>query len=367
MAGKKLNVCFVIPSLNSGGIETYLLRFLQFKKEELNAVVLVRSNDTGDLYEQYILTGARIIFKPLGYFSPSSARWYFKFFKNERFETVCDFNANFAGLTMMLSAFANIEKRITFYRQGSDHFNKSVVKKVYNKIVNRLVYKYSTDIFANSKAGLEFFFPQEFPTDKRFKIIRNGVFVDQYLNHSKTKKDFRRELGLPEDAYIVGHTGRFTPAKNHLFLLDVMQLLIKEDRTMHLVLIGNDTKKLLPIIEKLGILENCTILEYQSNIPSFLQAFDLYFFPSLTEGQPNALIEAMISGLPIVASDIPSIRECIEDENANCLVDPYNSQEAAQKLQEIKRNPHLYNHQEYAIQNFDANLQFSEFLNNLYK
>ena len=242
---KKINVCFLIPSLKSGGIETYLLRFLNHNKGKIDATVLIRNSSSGELYDSYKATEEKIIFRPLGYFNISAMHWYYRFFKAQKFDTVCDFNANFAGLPMLLSKFAGVKKRIPFYRQGSDHFKKSRGKQFYNKLMNRLVHKYSTAILANSVAGLEFFFPYEYPKDSRFKVIKNGVAISDYLNNKVTKKEVRKQLELPENAFIIGHTGRFTPAKNHFFLLEVVKKLSDQNNNIHLVLIGNDTNQLL--------------------------------------------------------------------------------------------------------------------------
>ncbi len=365
MEKNKLKVCFLIPSLQSGGIETYLLRFLKHQKNALNATVLVRNSEKGELFDSYKATGANIILKPLGYFSPSGMHFYYKLFKNQKFNTVCDFNANFAGIPMLLAKLAGVKKRITFYRQGSDHFKKSKPKEIYNRLVNRLVYKYSTTVLANSSAGLEFFFPKEYPNDGRFKVIRNGVTVSDYINNTKTKKQLRQELQLPENAFIIGHTGRFTPAKNHFFLLNVAKRLIDKDADVHLVLIGNETQELIPRIVELDIRNNVTVLGYKSNIPDYLQAFDLYFFPSITEGQPNALIEAMIAGLPIAASNIPSIKECLPANAEGSLIDPYNVETTVNKILEIKENPEAYTFQKFAIESFDSEIRFEEFMKNL--
>lgn len=365
MEQNKLKVCFLISSLKSGGIETYLLRFLKHQRGNFNATVLIRNHEKGELYKDYKATGATLVFKPLGYLNPAAMRWYYQFFKSQTFDTVCDLNANFAGLPMLIGKLSGVNKRITFYRQGSDLFKKTVGKQLYNRFMNRLVYKFSTHIFANSKAGLEFFFPNEYPKDTRFKVIKNGMYVTDYLNHKETKKEVRHRLGLPDNAYIIGHTGRFTEAKNHFFILDVVAQFMEQDASVHLVLIGNDTNQLMPYINTLGIQQKCTVLGYKANIPDYLHAFDLYFFPSITEGQPNALIEAMLTGLPIAASKIPPIEECVPKEHQNCLINPHNVKTTVEKLRAIKEKPENYTCQEYAIQNYDATVQFNEFMENL--
>jgi glycosyltransferase involved in cell wall biosynthesis len=127
---------------------------------------------------------------------------------------------------------------------------------------------------------------------------------------------------IPLDKYIVGHVGRFTDAKNHSVILDVCEKITKENSDIHFVLRGSDTENLKPRIDELGIGENITLLGYQKDIPRVLKSFDVFFFPSLTEGQPNALLEAMFTGLPFVASDIEPIKECVPKEYHKYLSNP---------------------------------------------
>lgn len=365
MENNKTKVCFLIPSLNAGGIETYLLRFLGYLGSSMDVTVIVRKNAKGELYDDYLATGAKVLFMPLGYFEPRKMVSYYSFFKKNRFDVVCDFNANFAGMPMLLSKMAGVKKRITFYRQGSHHFKKTAFRVAYTNFLNKLVYKYSTHIFANSVSGLKFFFGDKYPADPRFKVIRNGVGVANFANVHMDKKELRDKLGLPQDKFIVGHTGRFAEAKNHFFLLDVAQKLVEADKDFYFVLIGNDTDKLIPYSQKLGIEKDIMFLGFKSNIPEYLKAFDAFFFPSVTEGQPNALIEAMISGLPIVASDINPIVECMPENDMKSLVSPTDVPAATQKILEVKQNPEKFTYQKFASENFDAEIQFRIFKENL--
>lgn len=359
---KSNKICFLIPSVKSGGIEMYLLRFLRYQGDAIEATILVRNSAKGELYDAYIATGAKLVFKPLGYFNLSAIRWYYSFFKKERFNTVCDFNANFAGLPMFLSKLAGIKKRITFYRQSSHHFNKTAFRLAYTNFMNRLVYWNSTAIYSNSEAAFQFFFKNEYKNSNRFKVIKNGVNIKDYQDLEKISKlELREKLELPSDKFIIGHTGRFAEAKNHYFLIDVVSKLIKEDNNFFLVLIGNDTDQLIPYINQLNISDNVKVLGYQNNIPEYLRTFDLFIFPSITEGQPNALIEAMICGLPIATSNIPPIVECLPKDRLGCLIDPYNVETTVAKIKEVRNNPQLYVYKQFAIENFDAKVQFAEF------
>lgn len=367
MSTKKIKALFVIPSVKSGGIENYLLRFLKYIKNSMDVVVLVRSKNKGELFEDYQNTGARLVFHPLGNFNLSSMIWCYYFLKGNQFDVVCDFNANFAGQTMVISKFAGIKKRITFYRQSSHLFrNPTKLRIAYSNFLNRLVYKYSTDIFSNSATGLKFFFKNEHTTDRRFEVIKNGIEIEEYLvTPQDNKEQLRQKLGLPTDKFLIGHTGRFTEAKNQYFLLDVAKKIIDIDRNVYFVLVGNNTDKLIPYIEKLQISNNVQVLGYKRNIPEYLKAFDLYFFPSITEGQPNALIESMVTGLPVVTSNIDAIVECLPKDCIDCLIDPYDVASTVQIINIARKNSHAFIFRDHAVNTFDSSFQFKKFKDKL--
>jgi glycosyltransferase involved in cell wall biosynthesis len=187
--------------------------------------------------------------------------------------------------------------------------------------MNRLVFKNATHILFNSHAAIEFFFPERFSTDTRFKVIYNGVNIEEY-NLKESKESIREDLGIPINAFVVGHAGRLNKAKNHEMILKVFQHLQQEDFKSFLVLCGRDTEKLVSQLETLGIKEKTLLLGYRKDVPRVLKSLDCFLFPSLTEGQPNALMEAMVSAIPIVASNIPSIRECVPSKFVDALKNP---------------------------------------------
>ena len=299
----------------------YLLRYLNFIEDTKDITVLVRSNQKGELHEEYKATGVELKFLPLGYLSLSKIRQHYKYYKKQKFDVICDFNANFAGIPLLLAKRLNVTKRIAFYRQGSDHFKSGFIKNRVNKYMNRLVFKNATHILSNSHAALEFFFPERSSADMCFKVIYNGVNIAEY-NIKESKASIRAELGIPKNAFVIGHAGRLDKAKNHETILKVFQHLQQEDFNSFLVLCGRDTEKLVSQLETLGIKEKTLLLGYRKDVPRVLKSLDCFLFPSITEGQPNALMEAMVSAIPIVASNIPSIRECVPSKFVDALKNP---------------------------------------------
>src|SRR5690625_5429509 len=105
---------------------------------------------------------------------------------------------------------------------------------------------------------------------------------------------------------------------------------------------GSGVKEnLLPVIQKKNLEKKIKVFENRDDIPRFLQTLDCYFFPSITEGQPNALIEAMIIGIPSIASNIPSIKETTPSEIHSYLKDPLDAERSEEHTSELQSRGHI--------------------------
>lgn len=362
---RKGNVIFFVTSLQSGGIENYLLRFIGETFNSFSSItIFCKSGKGGQLEEQYKqYKNVSIIKHKVGYFSLLDHLFVYKLFKKNKYDTICDFTGNFSGLILKIAYKQKIKKRIAFYRNSSNRFAESFLRIKYDQWIKRLTFKYSTKILANSYAALNFYFSNQWEGNNKFMVIYNGVNSEQFINEPD---DLREELKLPENAFVIGHTGRYNPAKNHSTILKVGKQLIKQENNIYFILCGNGVKDNLEIEIKKNNLEDRIILfNNRNDIPKFLKTLDCYYFPSITEGQPNSLIEAMVSNLPIVASDIAPIKETVPRDFHNNLIPPLSVEAAIEKILEIyneRTNPRL---QEWAIENFNSNRLFAKFLNQL--
>lgn len=222
--------------------------------------------------------------------------------------------------------------------------------------------KSSTQILSNSYAALNYFYLNR-GKDKRFKVIYNGISVNHF--NFKDKNNFiRKELQIPESAFVVCHSGRLDPAKNHSTILKVAKKLIEKDKNVFFVLCGLSTELIQEEVNALGIANNFRLLGFRNDVPQILNESNMFYFPSLTEGQPNALIEAMLVGLPIVASDIEPIKEIVPLDFRYLLIKPLEVEYAYKLILEIKSKS-IFNDsgelQKWARENFSQELRFQEF------
>lgn len=357
--------CFFLTSLDSGGTERYLLRFLEYSQSNINATVICKNGRFGSLEDDFRNTSAEIISLKTGYFNLVSWIKLYRLLRINKFNSVVDLTGNFGGIIMIISFFAGVKKRITFYRYSSNQFKENQFKLLYNQFVKFLVFKYATLILSNSKTAFKFFFPTDYENDKRFKVIFNGVNSDDF-NISETKYEIRNTLGIKKNVFLIGHIGRYDVSKNHKMIFKVAKELIKNDTTIEFLFCGMDTNsnKFKKQISNHSMIKNAHFLGERSDIPRILKSLDVFYFPSITEGQPNALIEAMLSNLPIVTSNITPIKEIMPKQMHQHLISPLDFEGTLKEIKQLKRDSKLQVpcHLEiWASKKFNSKINFEKF------
>lgn len=181
---------------------------------------------------------------------------------------------------------------------------------------------------------------------KQFKtnvIYMPGVGVDPKRFKpkltTKQKLELRKSLGLKKDDFVMIYPAELNKNKNQTLLLHVLHEINKEDKSVHLLLAGEDNlngyhKKLA---DKLGVAKNVHFLGYRSDIPQLLQMSDLSVSASHREGLPVHLIEAMFAGLPIVTTKCRGATELMED-GVNGFVVGFNEDEFIEGVQKTRNN-----------------------------
>ena len=139
------------------------------------------------------------------------------------------------------------------------------------------------------------------------RVVNNGIDFTNY-GIADSGEDIRKELGIPEDAIVVGTVGRYAPEKNQLFLVDVFNELTKRINgdKYYLMMVGGNgpsRQEIEETIKKNGH-EGCSLLlSNRGDIPRLLKAMNIFVFPSVYEGLGIALIEAQKAGLGCVVSE----------------------------------------------------------------
>lgn len=135
-------------------------------------------------------------------------------------------------------------------------------------------------------------------------VIWNGIDVMRFQNINLTSEMERKKLGIPRNAFVVGHVGRFADQKNHDFLVDVFIEVAKVRPNAFLLMVGaGDSTRIEEKLRTSGLEKQYMILSQRSDVNEIMRAMDVFVFPSKYEGLPLVLIEAQYSGLRCIASD----------------------------------------------------------------
>lgn len=135
-------------------------------------------------------------------------------------------------------------------------------------------------------------------------VVNNGIDFSRF-DYALSKPEIRAKLQIDENAFVVGHVGRFVEQKNHFFLLDVFGELYKIKNNSILLLVGTGPllSQFKEKVNKLALNDRVVILGNRSDIPDLMNAMDVFAFPSIYEGLGIVLIEAQKMGVPCVISD----------------------------------------------------------------
>lgn len=359
-----LSVCFIIfhpfPEVE-GGEERFLKYFSDFL-ENRNIRFTIVSSITRSNNHHIVGIGVRKFRLPLLGFTPYSLLFSLiagmrivLMNKNRSFSLIHSIDTGYSGLAGLFASKILGLKFIVHSHCCRARALRLIVL-LRRGITSRFVFAYEKferfiDILVSRNADLVIAVSKEIKqyisflgvSPKKIVVVPVGLNASFFDPKVKDRGDIRRELGIPENAFVIGYVGRIeTPNKNVDSLVKAFSLLTNRgDINAHLLIVGNGGhKKLQNMVRKMG-LSSVILTGFRSDVRRVLAALDVFVLPSFSEGCPFSLLEAMAAGKAIVASDIPSIRQIVEDGEDGLLFDPNDVRMLAQFLSR------LYYEQEY--------------------
>ena len=222
------------------------------------------------------------------------------------------FDANFLG---SLAAKLSGVKYVISSRRDTD-----IWKDKRHIWAERLGAKLSNKIVANSFAAKQFAASQENLPVSKFDVIYNGTDLKYFLYEDGRK--FRKEYGISDDDLLVGTIGTLSEKKGQRFLVEAAAEVVKAFKQAKFVLVGCGPQEqyLKDLAGQLHLSEKIIFTGLRRDIPNILSGIDIFCLPSTYDSSPNAILEAMSIGLPVVSTDVGGISEIIVNNQNGILV-----------------------------------------------
>jgi glycosyltransferase involved in cell wall biosynthesis len=199
------------------------------------------------------------------------------------------------------------------------------LRRLFYVWVERLARPFTTRFVAVSESERRIALAEKLVRAARIVVIPNGVGAAALERIPGARERVRAELGLPEDALVVGAAARLTDQKDPQCLVEAMRYVVgRSTRPVYLVWAGDGEllDDVRALAAKIGVGDRCRFLGFRRDVRSVMCSFDVVALTSHYEGLPYVILEAMALGLPVVATDVVGTRDVVHDGVNGFLVPP---------------------------------------------
>jgi glycosyltransferase involved in cell wall biosynthesis len=207
------------------------------------------------------------------------------------------------------------------------------------KLLNGILFRRISRIIAVSNAVRDDIVRTNFMCSPgKVVTIYNGIDVKAFMDSDLTREEARTQLGLSDkDAFVYGTVGRLAETKGQKVLLKSFARVYEKYPKSWLIITGKGRleSELRALAAELNIHERVVFLGYRTDILEVLKAYDVFVLPSIAEGLPGALLEAMATGIPVIASRVGGVPEILNDPNLGSMVSPSSRDELASAMERL--------------------------------
>lgn len=300
-----IRVLQVFAQMNRGGAETMIMNlYRNIDRTKVQFDFIVHTNKKCAFDDEIISLGGLIYRVPRytgkNHFIYKSA-WIDFFRQHPEYKILHSHVRSTASIYLKIAKKFGLTTIAHSHSTSSGNGVLATIKKILQYPI-----RYTADyLFACSDEAGKWLFGEKASKKNNYRLIKNAIEVEKYIYNEATRNKIRKSLNL-ENKFVIGHVGSFTYPKNHKFLIEVFYEVQKQKENAALLLIGDgQLRESIEIqIKKLGIKDKVILTGVVSNVSEYLQAMDIFVFPSLFEGLGIAIIEAQASGLKCLVSDI---------------------------------------------------------------
>ena len=304
-----IRVLHTFGVMNRGGAETRALEVMRkLRPDEVRLEFCALSGLRGTYDEEIRQLGGQVHHLPLGASFPIR---FIQLLRRQRIEVVHSNVQLGSGAILALAAAARVRRRVAHFHSTGDDRGKSALRSLYRSTMRATLDHAATDIIGCSEGALALGWRGDWRSDPRCRVIFYGV-DDTKFELPDERIAVRKEIGVPADAPVLIHVGRFEPPKNQARTVEIFAAVATQS-TAHLVFAGRGgtatEEAARARVHDLGVERRVHFIGERRDVPRLLNAADVMLLTSLREGLPGVVLEAAAAGTPVVANDLPGTRE----------------------------------------------------------
>jgi len=341
---EKVRIVYFIGTLGRGGAEGQLIELIERLDRNRFSPSLVVLRKEGDYLDRIEKTGipchflhfrgvVSTFYPPNLWKAFSSSISLLRMLKKDRPHAVHGYLFVSYVAAVFFGRFADVPLIITSRRSLGT--SKTRRWTALHRLVEILANAETDLIIANSSAVKDDTVRRERVARDMVEVIYNGVDVGRYSRSKEKAASQRKDLAIEEGAPVVGMIANLIPYKNHRLMLEALVHVAEAFPSVRLLLVGRDSGiggALREYSRSLGVEEKVIFLGECRDIPAALSVMDISVLTSLEEGFPNAILESMAAGLPVVATAVGGSKEAVLDGETGFLVPSGDHRAIADKL-----------------------------------
>lgn len=295
----KIKILQIVVTMGRGGIETMLMNHLRLiDKTKFQIDFLVHGNIHGEYEDEIRALGSQIhrvraVRKPWDLWL--WRRELYRIFKEGKYDGVHSHLEQESRIILKEAKRAGVPLRIA--HSHSTNSLRGPLKKAVCKWIELTTPWEATHFFGCSHWAGEWLFGKDITASPRFTFFRNAIDIHKFQYSEDARAKLRTKFNFLQTDTILGHVGRMTPEKNHIFMLELIRKLPSQYK---LLFVGDGPLKpqIQQKISEYNLSERVTLTGSIADTATYYQGMDIFILPSLFEGLPVVGIEAQSAGLP---------------------------------------------------------------------
>lgn len=327
---QKKKICYVTTIAST--LESFVLPVAEYLTEHTDfEIYMICSGD--ESFQKKLPKGVKYIpvtmKRGISFDGISAMFQMIKIFKREKFDLVQYSTPNASLYASLAAKIAGIPVRL-YCQWGIAYVGFSGLKRKIFKTIEKTVCSLSTWIEPDSFGNLKFSHMEGLYPEEKGSVIWNGsasgVSLKKFnFSHKEEwRKKKRKELGIPEDAFVYGFIGRITGDKGINELFEAFQSILEKNPDTYLILVGNAEKSesVNPDLYAWAKDEKHVIFcGYSNVVEQYVSAMDVYVLPSYREGFGSAVVEAEAMGVPVIVTNIPGPTDAMIKDKTGLVVE----------------------------------------------